>query len=637
MLHQSRLLLLNGNKIFLFLLLILILIHLKIFASDSNLQRYKKGLNYFNNKRYAQTILELDSELVNRPELRENVMVLLALSHFFIGNYYASDSIINLIEKEFPNTSYKEKILETKLAIGLHKKSKEKILASFYSLDSLDIAKSKWKDYEKAFDGLLDLFDEFEILKLSKNIYNPTLKFALIKSLFNYSIDKLNSKQIPIYYNELINLNRNNEFFTISRIGVIIHTNKEDLAVETNVLEGLKYSIDEFNRENKRNLELVIFKDSTEKLKMTLKKFSKDLEILCVIGPLYSDQFSELAEDAHKLSLPIISPTATLTEIAHRSKFIYQFNPSLEVRGSALAEYVLRKFGMTRVGVLSSNAKFIKPTYYSFKNKISDEKNVELIFDLSWNENTNAVKSIIRDIRKIALDKDYVIRFNPSLDMTISQKLISMGLDESKLDSLKREQAEVSVFELFGKYGYKICVANKIPIFKRTVNFLDSLHIPVYSIDAIILFISKPEIIPALSNEIQRQNIVTKLLGNDIWNSPENLLKGYPSTNGVIFTSDAYFNDEDFRQKIIRERMALLKSANINRNFYYGYETMRKITFILKEDVQRHNFYNILVGDSKYEGVLSDIILNEDGVNSAIFILEYNNRKVIKLDRIIIY
>lgn len=633
-LHPNRLLQLNGNKFI--LILSFVLIYSNLFGDNAVHQKFKKALDNFYNKKYEQVILELNSKILSTPKLREDALVLLALSYYFVGNFTASDTVISTIEREFPKTNYKEKILDTKLGVGIQTKSKGKILNTIYSLDSLEIPTYRWKEYEQVFNKLFQIINENDLTILKNNLHNKTIKFALTKSLYNFYVDRLNSKRIFELYNDLIALNTQNSFYNISKIGVIIPQTPSQTKAEEMIIEGMKYSIDEFNRTSNAKLELLIFKDSFEKTEELLIQFSKDLEVICVVGPLYSEQFSRIAEYAHKLSLPIISPTATLTEIAHRSKYVYQFNPSIEIRGSAMAEYMLHKLSVTRVGVLTSRAQFIKPTYISFKKRMESEKNVDIVFDLNWDESPNSVKSIVRTIRKAALDNDYVIRFNHQLNESITQKLIRLGLDNLKIDSLKKIQAEVSVFELFGKYGDKICVSNKIPIFKRTINYIDSLHIPVYSIDAIYAPISNPKVVSVLANEIERQNIITRIAGNDIWYSLEHLIEGYPATNSVIFTADAFLDDENLKQQLIRDEISHIKNIRINRNFFYGYETLRKITGVFNMNVQRNNFYETLINDKKFEGIVSDIILNDDGINSAIFILEFKNKKIRKIDRVIV-
>jgi len=150
-----------------------------------------------------------------------------------------------------------------------------------------------------------------------------------------------------------------------------------------------------------------------------------------------------------------------------------------------------------------------------------------------------------------------------------------------------------------------------------------------------LITISNPDLIPEITNELQRQNIVTRVIGNDIWNSQDDLVRGYPSINGVVFTSD-YFLDADSKfVKDLSLQVQEVTGFQPNRNFFYGFETMNKILTNWNDRISRENFYNILIQDRDYEGISSDIILNENGVNSSIYILEYRNRKIKKIDRIV--
>ncbi|MGB9664135.1 MAG: ABC transporter substrate-binding protein [Ignavibacteria bacterium] len=619
---------LNGNKLFLFLFLFL---HIQVFAQQSE---FEIGVNYFNERKFSEAVKVLEKFLSKETEYSETANLIVALSYFELKNFEKAKNFIQRFEIRYPKSKSLLKILETKLAIALIEKNSLDIFTTIFQLDQLRIDKNKINQFTGIFYSTLPYFDKIQIEAFEKNLTNPVLKFSYHRAYLLKSIDELNSNLIKKHYDELIKLNSQYDLISIRKIGVIIPASAKNVSVEKSIINGLKVAIHKFNNENEKKLELKILTGDEKFLEKALIELAKDPEVLCVVGPLYSNQFKKLAVLADKLNIPLISPTATAIDISIKSKFIFQFNPTLDVRGAAMVKFAIDRLNSTRIGILSCDNPTYKPVVNEIRKRIKSSKS-DLVIDLSWNENKKSLPSIIRQIRKEALKRDLVLRFNPLMDFETEQKLIAFGLTQEKIDSLKNIEAEVSIFEIFGKDAEKICKAGKISYFKRTYSVLDDLSVPVYSLDALLVIISNPNLIPDITNEMQKQNLVTKIIGNDIWNSPDDLVRGYPSSDGVYFTSD-YFLDTDSKLiKNLSQETEILLGSQLNRNFFYGFETLNKILVNYNEQINRENFYEILLNDKNYDGLSSDIILNEKGVNNSVYILEYKNRKIKKIDRII--
>ncbi len=620
---------LNGNRLIFILSLFL---NLQVFAQNPD---FDKGINLFNEGKFSEAINILEKFLAKENVYSETSTLIVVLSYFKLNNFEKAKFFIQSFETKYPHSKSLPVILETKLAIALAEKNSSDLELTIYQLNRIKLDKSKINELTGAFYKALPLFDKSQLEAFEKNLSNPVLKFSFHKAALLKSIDEINSNSIKKHYDALIQINYQYEFISVRKIGVLIPISKQNVSVEKSIIDGLKVAIHEFNIENKKNLELKILKGDEKFLEKALLELAKDPEVLCVIGPLYSNQFKKLAILADKLNIPLVSPTATSTDISIKSKFIFQFNPTLDVRGSAMVKFALNRLNATRIGVLSCDNPTYKPIVNEIRKKLKSSKG-ELIIDLSWNENKKSLSSLIKQIRKEALNRDLVLRFNQLMDFETEQKLIALGLTQEKIDSFKNIQAEISIFELFGKDAEKICKASKISYYKRSYSILDDLSVPVYSLDALLITISNPKLIPDITNEIQKQNIITQIIGNDIWNSPENLVRGYPSSDGIIFTSD-YFLDTDSKLiKNLSQEIEPLIGSQLNRNFFYGFETLNKILVNFNDEINRENFYEFLIKDTNYDGVASDIILNQNGVNSSIYILQYKNRKIKKIDRIII-
>lgn len=625
---QNLQLQLNGNKLFIFLFLFL---YYHIFAQQSE---FEKGIKYFNEKKFLEAVSVLEKFISNESDYSETANLIVSLSYFELKNFEKAKNYIQRFEVKYPRSNSLPKIIETKLAIALIEKNTSDIFTSLFQLNRFRIDKNKINQFTGVFYSTLPLFDKNQLEAFEKNLTNPVLKFSYHKASLLKSIDELNSNQIKKHYGALIQLNSQFDLISIRKIGVIIPASAKNFSVENNIIDGLKVAIHKFNNENEYKIELKILKGDEKFLEKALIELAKDPEVLCVVGPLYSNQFKKLAVLADKLNIPLVSPTSTAIDISIKSKFIFQFNPTLDVRGAAMAKFAIERLNSTRIGILSCENPTYKPIVNEIRKRINSSKS-DLIIDLTWNENKKSLPSIIRKIRKEALNRDLVLRFNQLMDFETEQKLIASGMTQEKIDSLKNIEAEVSIFELFGKDAEKICKLSKISYYKRSTSVLDDLSVPVYSLDALLITISNPNLIPEITNEIQKQNIVTRIIGNDIWNSTEYLVRGYPSSDGVIFTSDYFLDTESKVIKDLSQETEALLGSQLNRNFFYGYETMNKILVNVNNQINRSNFYEALLKDRYYDGLSSDIILSENGVNSSVYILEYKNRKIKKIDRII--
>ncbi|MEJ5304547.1 MAG: ABC transporter substrate-binding protein [Ignavibacteria bacterium] len=620
--------LLNGNKLILFFS---ILIFQQILAQQSD---FEKGVNYFNEGKYAEAINLLEKFVIKENDHSETANLILVLSYFKLNNFQKASILTQRFITNYPASKSLPVILETQLAIAIKEKNFSEIESALLKLDKFNLSKDQLDEFYGVFTQLLTILNQNQMEYLENNLRNPILKFSYHKALLVKSINELNPSSIKKHYSSLIQTGLHSDLLTIRKIGVLIPASQKTAATEKSIIDGLKLAVHKFNNEEENKKEIKIYKGDEKFLEKALIELAKDPEVLCVIGPLYSSQFKNIAILADKLKIPLISPTATAADISIKSKFIFQFNPTLDVRGSAMAKFGIEKLNSSRIGILSCDNSTYKPIVNEIKKKLKSSK-AEILIDLNWNENKKSLPAKIKEIRKAAVNRDLVLRFNQLMDFETEQKLIALGLTHEIIDSLKNIEAEVSIFEIFGKDAEKICKTNKLSYYKRSQSIIDDLNIPVYSLDALLITISNPDLIPEITNELQRQNIITQIIGNDLWNSLDDLLRGYPSTDGVFFTSD-YFVDQESKEinDLIFETQSL-KISQPNRNFFYGFETMNKILHNWGSNINRENFYDYLIGDRDYEGLSSDIILNQNGVNCSVYILQYKNRKIIKIDRII--
>lgn len=605
--------------------------------AQSEKQIFEQGISFFNQGKHEDAIKLLSPLTVSKNKYTEAATVSVIISSYFLQDFQRAKYYINQFEKSFPNSRAKFQVLSTKLLINLTQNEFDQFIYTLFQIDSLNISYEEIQKLKNPLKQFLSKTGELALISKKDSFINQNMKYLVTTILFENFIENQKSQNISNTYLELVDFVKRLHKKFEPKIGVLIASkNKETKLNQTEklILEGIKYAIDESNTKNNSKIELKIFEGSEEQLEIGLMELAKDPSVLCVLGPLYSNQFETLSTIAEKLQIPLISPTATQPDLSTKSKFVFQFNPTLDLRGKAMAKFAVNKLNLQRFVILYTNDAFVKPVVNEFKKEIK-LSNGEIIGEVEFKETAKSITSSIKEIKRIALKNDLVLKFDDNLDPSIQKKLLSLGIDPGYIDSLIFARSEISIFELLGKNAEKICDANQIKYFKRKTIYPNESEIPVYSIDAIYIPISNSKIIKNITNELANQNIRATVLGNDIWNSIQDLNKAYPSSDGVIFTSDFYLDENNPEIKNLSKKVFYLTGMNINRNFFYGYETAKKVLINLHQEINRLNF-NESLRFSHYTGLTSDISLNQYGVNSSLYILEYRNRKIKKISNIIV-
>ena len=83
-----------------------------------------------------------------------------------------------------------------------------------------------------------------------------------------------------------------------------------------------------------------------------------------MIGPIFSSELTQVSELGELYKMPIISPTATGDDLAISHNYIFQLNPSYEVRGKLMADYLFKQQSKSNIVVIGEETygvNFTKP------------------------------------------------------------------------------------------------------------------------------------------------------------------------------------------------------------------------------------------------------------------------------------
>jgi len=266
--------------------------------------------------------------------------ILLVKYNLEIANYYnAFKEILTIIEKT-SSSSYEENA--KKIGEGIAAKYlNETQLQRFYS----SFSSSKVKSYVLLQQGKYLLrnrnaFESKNIFEELINNYPDSEEYDEAKKLIDYSY---------------------NPPTTHTTIGVMLplETNSNgqysfQAAIE--ILEGIKYAVDEFNKDRIDKVGLLIrdTKKSDDEIENIKDEFVTLNSIVAILGPVFSNEVRTTLDEFEDYDIPIISPTATDDDLTSLSHNFFQANPSFSVRGKILAQYIFYSENKRFISVMNS-------------------------------------------------------------------------------------------------------------------------------------------------------------------------------------------------------------------------------------------------------------------------------------------
>jgi len=121
------------------------------------------------------------------------------------------------------------------------------------------------------------------------------------------------------------------------------------------VLNGIQLAIDRYNRDaGTATVQLVLqdTADGTRPIEKQLSALLRDSHPLAVIGPLVSQQVEAAAKVADDDKIPLITPSATLSNVRQLSPYVFSTALTYSIQAEQMADYAMRRYGCRRFAVI---------------------------------------------------------------------------------------------------------------------------------------------------------------------------------------------------------------------------------------------------------------------------------------------
>ncbi len=391
-------------------------------------------------------------------------------------------------------------------------------------------------------------------------------------------------------------------------LGLLLPLSGGNEKIGTEIKEGFDFAFQEYTQKSNTGLKLTIIDYGEEMLTAirAYQKMARNNSVLAVLGPLENDISAACAALSDYETLPIVSPTATETDLTQVTDKFFQLNSTLDCRAEYLSQYAIDSLKLKRFATFAPLDNYFIKIVAGFVEDVQSHGG-EIIAQEWYYPGDQDVNKQFMNLKRIGLRlafADSVLRLRPALR-------------PEQLDSMYRRYQD-SQYQQIRENAIKI----------------DSADIAVKSIDGIFIPIFKQDL-KFIAPQIAYSNIQAQFLGNGDWYDPEELKKNKNYINGLIFISDGYLNEENWDYKKFKNdyRTQTKKTPTIYN--IVGYDCCRYMLRALadtKNSMTRAEYLQNLRRQDQYNGLYRSIKINEEQYNLNLRLLKYIFGQIIPLN-----
>ena len=273
-----------------------------------------------------------------------------------------------------------------------------------------------------------------------------------------------------------------------------------------------------------------------------VQSLARDQNVVAIIGPVFSPACVAASVVAEAAGIPLIAPLAQQSGLDTLGRHIFQLNVVPEVQGRALAEYATLVLGLGKLAVLSPLTEYGWNFHRAFV-KLAESNGGDVVHsDWYVPEETTDFKNQFEALRQAGF------RLMPSPDPVDTLAVLD-SLSLALLDTT--EAGEGTFYDLL-----------EAPV-ETIEEPPDSTEIFIDTIDGIAVVVESFDDARTIAAQLRFFRLEGKLLGNDIWNRPEEIrqmgrierkyVEGGVIVSGRFRAASARAFTDDFRTRFRRD------------------------------------------------------------------------------------
>lgn len=433
-----------------------------IFSQNDNSQQieseFSLALSLFNSGQFNEAE-KIFSWITEQPSIYKETTT----SYLFISkckiktfNYTAAEEILKKFRIEFPTSKYisESYIIESEIFIltGNYRNAGSSLLDAFEAaINDADknFIRNRINDLSEEYlqsDFWEQLNNEKSSIELRpliliqlgkayhKENQQDKAKNTFYEIIKNYPHSVEHEQAINYYQGKFYGSKKNEEEILIAALIPIksITDNGEYIAAKE-ILEGIKFAVDEHNKQSNLKIALIIrdTERSSEKIKEIVIELREYENLKAIIGPVYSDETKILYDEIKgKIDVPVIVPTANDNSLEKLNDNFFFANPNFRIRGSAMANFIYYVETKKKIAVISMNESYALSLSEYFVSSFY-QCGGEIVFNQSINFSTEEIDAVINNLKKFSgrFDGIYIPITDKNAASYIISKLYSSNIN----------------------------------------------------------------------------------------------------------------------------------------------------------------------------------------------------------------
>ena len=152
------------------------------------------------------------------------------------------------------------------------------------------------------------------------------------------------------------------------KLGIALPLNEEAAALSQQLFNGIHMAVNEYNSQvpilssesfSQMPKVIMVFRDTNNdpaQARQAIRDLVEIENVDVIIGPLFSNEAIAAAGEAERLQTVLIAPLATAEAVSYNKTYVFQANPTLEVRGRLMARFVANALGIKNIGILADDS-----------------------------------------------------------------------------------------------------------------------------------------------------------------------------------------------------------------------------------------------------------------------------------------
>ena len=152
------------------------------------------------------------------------------------------------------------------------------------------------------------------------------------------------------------------------KLGIALPLNEDAAALSQQLFNGIHMAVNEYNSRapildseafSSSPKITMVFRDTNnnpEQARQAIRDLVEVEQVDAIIGPLFSNEAIAAAGEAERLQTVLIAPLATAEAVSFNKTYVFQANPTLELRGRLMARFAVNSLGLKSLGILADDS-----------------------------------------------------------------------------------------------------------------------------------------------------------------------------------------------------------------------------------------------------------------------------------------